>query len=184
MRTSGFRRLLSLPARPVANFPGSDRRSIIRLDRWQEPPTCAGCPALPIDLSANLPTCAGVLPPARLATTSDSHLALILQLGWLNDLRLSPAAMSQLSACAVCCCNLQLALAVALCQTGGELRLASAVHPPASPASTPYGLRRMTFLPPAGPLMHPLLQPNLASPAEPSMSIPYPPVRAPSGSAS
>jgi hypothetical protein len=45
------------------------------------------------------------------------------------------------------------------------------------------GLRRAP-LPPAGPLMHPLLQLNLASPAEPSMSIPYPPVRAPSGSAS
>jgi hypothetical protein len=32
--------------------------------------------------------------------------------------------------------------------------------------------------------MHPLFQLNLASTAEPPMSIPYPPVRAPSGSAS
>jgi len=43
--------------------------------------------------SANLPAFAGVPPPARLATTSDSHLALILQLGWLNGFRFSPAAI-------------------------------------------------------------------------------------------
>ncbi len=63
------------PARPVART--SDFR---RLPRTSDRP------------SADLPAFAGVPPPARLATTSDSHLALILQLGWLNGLRLSPTA--------------------------------------------------------------------------------------------
>jgi len=88
-----------------------------------------------------------------------------------------------ISACAGCCCNPQLALAAAPFATPvRNPRLASAVPPPALPVSNSRGLRRAN-LPPVGPLMHPLLQPNLASPAEPSMSIPYPPVRAPSGSA-
>jgi hypothetical protein len=77
----------------VANFPGSDRRSVIQLDRWPKPPACAGCSALPIDLRLTFQLSPDVLPRARLATTSDSHLALILQLGWLNGFRFSPAAV-------------------------------------------------------------------------------------------
>jgi len=62
------------------------------------------------------------LPPARPAISADSHRILILQLGWSNNLRLSPfvvAASSlrlplpQLPACTGCCPHSR--------QTGGEL---------------------------------------------------------------
>ena len=64
------------PAQPVAKTP--DFR---RLFRTSDRPL------------ADLPAFAGVSPRARLATTSDSHLVLILQLGWLNGPRFSPIAV-------------------------------------------------------------------------------------------
>ena len=63
------------------------------------------------------------------------------------------------------------------------LRLASAVTPSGFAGFAAPGSRRAP-LPPVGPAMHPLPPSNLASPAEPSMSIPLWPDLASSGSAS
>jgi hypothetical protein len=86
--------------------------SRLRLDRWPTSPARIGVLSSSSTGGSNLrlspavrsavrppadpPAFAGGPPRARLATTSDSHLALILQLGWLNDLRLSPPAIRNL----------------------------------------------------------------------------------------
>jgi hypothetical protein len=70
-----------------------------------------------------------------------------------------------------------------VCQTGGELPTRIGCSATSFTGFDSPGLR-LAFLHPAGLLMHPLLQSDLASPAKPSMSIQFPPVRASSGSAS
>ena len=78
-------------------------------------------------------------PSARLARTTSGFHRLLLQ----------PPA------CAGCCCNLQLALAVApFAKPAANLRLASAVSPSGFTGFDSPGLR-LTFLPPAGPSMRP-----------------------------
>jgi hypothetical protein len=134
-------------------------------------------------LAAELPTCVGVAHPARPAITPDSHLALLFSSAGISasGFRRSPL---QLSACADCCCNLQLALVIApFCHTGCERLTRVSCSSAGFAGFNSLGLRR-SCLRPVGPLTHPLFQPNLASPAEPSMSIPFPLVRASSGSAS
>jgi len=65
-----------------------------------------------------------------------------------------------------------------------RLASASGLHRLLSPSAftgrEPLGLR-LVAPSPAGPLMHSLFQLNLASPAKPSMSIPFPPALASSG---
>jgi len=116
------------PARPGANPTVSDRRSIVRLGRWQTSGSHrmfrTSCRP-----GVNFPTCVGVLPPARPMITSDSHLVLILQLGSCPTIRLSPAVVAtfslrrlllRLAACAACrpsatpAANFRLASAVLL----------------------------------------------------------------------
>ena len=181
-RTFDLRRLPCTPARPGANFSGSDRRSFVRLARWQafgfrrllrasdrsaaDFPACAGAHPLTRP-TINFRLTPGVYPSARLVSVN----------------RLSPLAVATL-ACAFCCCDLQLALPAARLpnrwRTSDSHRLFS------SAGFTGFDLLslRRASLSPAGPLMHPLLQPNVASRAEPSMSFQYPPDLASSGSAS
>jgi hypothetical protein len=61
-----------------------------------------------------------------------------------------------------------------------RLQFALGASPSVFTGREPLGLR-LVAPSPAEPLMHSLLQPNLASTAEPSMSIPYPPALASSG---
>jgi len=114
------------PARPGANPTVSDRRSIVRLDRWQTSGSHrmfrTSCrPAV------NFPTCVGVLPPARPMITSDSHLVLILQLDSGPITQLSPVVVATFS---LRCLLLRLA-ACAACRPSAtpaaNFRLASAV---------------------------------------------------------
>jgi hypothetical protein len=88
-----LRLLARSSARPLADFPGSDRCCPAWLDRWQAPgfhrvlrTSCR--------LAADLPTCVGVPPPARPAVTSDSHLASSFSSAGLNNLRLSPSVVA------------------------------------------------------------------------------------------
>ena len=162
--------------------PGSDRCFLAWLDRWQAPDSHRVLRASD-RLAANPPTCVGVLPPARPAMTPDSHLASSFSSAGLtaSGSRRPPL---QRSARATRCCSPQLALVAAPFRHTGSQEPTRIGYPsPALPVSTrpTFAVRAYLRL---GLLMHPLLQLNLASPAEPSMSIPLPPVRAPSGSAS
>jgi hypothetical protein len=161
---------------------GSDRCFLAWLDRWQ----ASGLHRMlrtADRLAADFPTCVGVRPPARPAITPDSHLVSSFSSAGLTASS-SHRLPSQPPACAGCCCS-----------SNSRWRLPpvanTGLEPPTRIGCSFAGFAglgslslRCVRLPPVGPLMHPLLQPNLASPAEPSMSIPYPPVRASSESAS
>ena len=100
-----------------------------------------------------------ISPPARPRPTSDSHR------------RRPLARLAQPPACAGCCS----------CPPGWlNIRFAPAASPSGFTGREPLGLR-LVAPSPAEPLMHSLFQPNLASPAKPSMSIPFPPALACSG---
>jgi len=95
------------PARPVADFPGSDRRSVVRLDRWQTSDFRRRY-ALPFDLRLTFQlSLASFLRQGR-GPTFDSHRILILQLGSCPTSG-SHRLLLQPSACAVCCCGFWLA---------------------------------------------------------------------------
>lgn len=91
--TFSLRLLARSPARPLADFPGSDRCFPAWLDRWQATGfhrlLRASC-----RLAAGLPTCVGALPPARPAITSDSHRLSSFSSAGLNNLRLSPSSVA------------------------------------------------------------------------------------------
>jgi len=141
------------PARPVANLPA--RIGFVSFGSTGcVLPTCADCSALPTDWWRPLLACAwrSFLQLGR-QPTSDSHRCRSFA---------QPAASSGL--------RLLLPLHPRLVSAFGLLRLLS---PYGFSGRRPFGLR----LTPASPvelLMHSLFPPNLASPAEPSMSIPFP----------
>lgn len=147
-----------------------------------KPPICIGCHALPTDRRLTSQLALVSLLRLGLRPTSDSHRTLILQLGscptsgshrLLLQPWLAPSAAAAFG----------LRRLPPVCHTGDELPTRIGRSASSFTGFDSLGLR-LASLPPAEPLMHPLLQPNLASPAEPSMSIPYPLVRASSGSAS
>ena len=88
--TFGLRQLLRTPARPKADFPGSDRCGFAQLDRWRTSDSHRVYRASDRPMAIH-PACAE-RPLHRLGrrSTADSHRILILQLGWLNNPRLSP----------------------------------------------------------------------------------------------
>lgn len=115
-----MRLLARSPARPLADFPGSDRRFLAWLDRWQAPgfhrmlrTSCR--------LAANLPTCVGVRPPARPAITPDSHRLSSFSSAGSNNLRLAPSivAASGLRLPPLQPASLRSPVAP-VCQTGGD----------------------------------------------------------------
>ncbi len=124
-----------------------------------------------------------ILPPARPATNFRLAPGVDPSARLVSSLRLSPAAVATCQLALTAAATSSLRLLSPVCHTGGEPPTRIGCSSSSFTGFDSPDLRRM-FLPPAGPLMHPLLQPNLASAAEPPMSIPYPPVRAPSGSAS
>ena len=153
-RTFGLRLPLSTPARPAADSPGSDRRGFAQLDRWRTPDSHRVLRASDRPMAIH-PACAErSLHRQGRRSTADSHRILILQLGWWNNLRLSPAVVAASSlrwlppqppAFTGCCLP---------GQTGGE--------PPTRIGCSTSGFTgfdspglRPAFLPPAGPLMRP-----------------------------
>jgi hypothetical protein len=134
-------------------------------------------------LAADLPTCVGVRPPARPAITTDSHLALSFSSAGLSASGSHRLPLQQL-ACAGCCCNPQLALAVATFRhTGGVLPTRIGCS-----ALRLYRFRITRLAPCASTsgwaFDAPLTSTEPCIAGKPSMSIPFPPVRASSGSAS
>ena len=90
LRTLDFRRLLSTPARPVANSPS--RIGVVSYGSTGcVPPACAGCSALPTDRWRSFSTCVerSLLRQGR--DQPPTRIGAVLWLGWLN-LRLAPAA--------------------------------------------------------------------------------------------
>jgi len=93
-RTSGSRLLLRTPARPAADFPGSDRCGFARLDRWRTSDSHRLFRASDRPMAIH-PACAErPLHRQGRRSTADSHQILILQLGWLNNPRLSPVVVA------------------------------------------------------------------------------------------
>jgi hypothetical protein len=169
------------PARPVADFPGSDRCSVVRLDRWQTSDFRRRY-ALPFDLRLTFQlSLASFLRQGR-GPTFDSHRTLILQLGscptsgshrLLLQPRLAPSAAATFG----------LRQPPPVCQSGGEL--------PTRIGCSCLRLHRSRFtrLAPCASTSGwafdvPLTSTEPCIVGKPPMSIPYPPVRASSGSAS
>jgi len=124
-----------------------------------------------------------ILPPARPRTNFRFAPGVDPSARLVSNFRLSPAVVATCQLAPTSATASSLRLLPPVCHTGGELPTRIGCSSSGFTGFDSPDLRRL-LLPPAGPSMHPLLQPNLASPAEPSMSIPYPPVRAPSGCAS
>jgi len=164
------------PARPVANLPA--RIGFVSFGSTGcKPPTCVDCYALPLVLRRSIklapddPGSSG-LRPTILTPSGLRRTEPFLRLGrqpTSDSHRCRPLARLAASS------GLRRTLPLPL----GWLRLqfAPAASPSVFTGREPLGLR-LVAPSPAEPLMHSLFQPNLASTAEPSMSIPFPPALA------
>lgn len=153
-RSFGLRLLLPTPARPQADFPGSDRCGFAQLDRWltsdshrllrtSDRPMAihSACTERPLHRLG------------RRSAPTHTGFCSFSSAGWTTSGFHRP--LSQHQACALRCRNLQLALAVAPFATpAANFRLASAVPPSGFTGFNPPGLRLASLFP-AGPLIRP-----------------------------